>query len=337
MAVKHVAETDADGPPPSVLRDLHVMMTLIRLTEERLGEEFKAGTLPSSPHLCIGQEAVAAGVSAHLSNGDWVSSTHRGHGHYLAKGGDLNAMVAEIYGRATGVCGGFGGTLHVADFSKGIIGANGIVGAGIPLSLGAALAAQLDGKQHVAVCFFGDGAANQGTLTESFNIAALWKLPAIFVCENNGYSEFSPSTTVTAGAIVDRAAPYGIPAIAVDGNDVAAVWSAAGTAVRRARSGDGGTLIEARTYRMRGHVEAEVHFLSEAYRTAEEVAGWQARDPLTACRAMLSKRGLAGDGEIARLETELKARVDAAFAFAQASPFPELDRATAFAFADHEA
>ena len=187
------------------LLEMFRKMQLVRKTEEHLGNASKAGEIPGPVHLYIGQEAVGVGVCTHLSDSDWIASTHRGHGHFLAKGGEPKTLVAEVYGRETGICKGMGGSMHVADFSKGIIGANGIVGGGIGLTTGAALASQLDGEGAVAVAFFGDGAANQGVLMESLNIGALWKLPLILVCENNGFSEFSPSDTVTSGEIAARA------------------------------------------------------------------------------------------------------------------------------------
>jgi pyruvate dehydrogenase E1 component alpha subunit len=309
---------------------LYERMARIRTAEERLGAEFAAGNLPGSPHLYVGQEAVAVGICAQLSDADWVASTHRGHGHYLAKGGDLNAMFAEVYGRATGICRGMGGSMHVADFSKGIIGANGIVGAGIPLALGAALAAQLDGRGAVGVAFFGDGAANQGVLAESLNLCGLWKLPMLFVCENNGWSEFSSSASVTAGVIAERAAPYGVASEIVDGNDVAAVWATAERALARARAGEGATLIEAQTYRLRGHVEAEKHFLSKPYRDEAEVERWRERDPLVHARRLAAARG-ATEARLAALDAAVAGQVDAAVAFATASPFPDVALATELA------
>ena len=218
-------------------------MLRIRRVEEQIGKDAKAGNIPGAVHLYIGQEAVGVGFCSQLTDDDWIASTHRGHGHYLAKGGDTNLLMAEIYGRETGICKGHGGSMHVADFSKGIIGANGIVGAGISITTGAAWAAQLDGKGAVGVAFFGDGAANQGGLCEALNVSVLWNLPVIFVCENNGFSEFSPSATVTAGNIVDRAKPYGAAHEAVDGNDLIAVHQSAGRAIKRARDGDGPTLM----------------------------------------------------------------------------------------------
>jgi TPP-dependent pyruvate/acetoin dehydrogenase alpha subunit len=312
---------------PRELELLHRML-LIRRMEERLGEVVKSGELPGSVHLYIGQEAVAVGVCSNLTEQDWIASTHRGHGHFLAKGGDPHAMIAEIFGRATGICRGKGGSMHVADFSKGILGANGIVGGGIGLAVGAALAAQLDGKGRVAAVFFGDGGANQGVVTEALNLAAVWKLPLLLVCENNGFSEFSPTATVTAGEIAARAKPFGVPGLAVDGNDVLAVREIAGEAVARARTGQGPTLIEARTYRWRGHVETEKSFLSGKYREDEEIATWQQRDPITRLEAALLSAASASQSELDALHGSVDRTVEEAFAAALSDPLP--DESTAF-------
>ena len=298
-------------------------MLRIRRIEEQIGKDARAGNIPGAVHLYIGQEAVGVGVCAQLRDDDWIASTHRGHGHYLAKGGDPKLLMAEIYGRETGICKGHGGSMHVADFSKGIIGANGIVGAGISITTGAALAAQMDGKGAVGIAFFGDGAANQGVLCEALNISTLWKLPVVFVCENNGFSEFSPSATVTAGNIVDRAKPYGAAHEAVDGNDLIAVWQCAARAIKRARDGEGPTLIEARTYRLRGHVESEATFLTSAYRSEEEIEAWRARDPIPALSRRMLEAGQASQGDLDRIEAEIAAEVAEAVGFAEASPYPD--------------
>ncbi len=308
-------------------------MLRIRRVEEQLGKDSRSGMLPGPVHLYIGQEAVGVGVCSQLDDSDWIASTHRGHGHFLAKGGDTNLLMAEVYGRETGICKGHGGSMHVADFSKGIIGANGIVGAGISITTGAAWAAKLDGKGAVAVAFFGDGAANQGVLCEALNVAVLWRLPVIFVCENNGFSEFSPSSTVTAGRIVDRAKPYGAAHEEVDGNDVVAVHQCASRAIARARNGEGPTLIEARTYRLRGHVEAEATFLGGAYRSDEEVAEWAKRDPIPALEARMLDAGQATQGDLDRIEADIQAEVAAAVEFAESSPPPGADQSTKFMFA----
>jgi TPP-dependent pyruvate/acetoin dehydrogenase alpha subunit len=320
----------AQQPPPNTKTMLELLhrMLLIRRMEERLGEVVKSGELPGSVHLYIGQEAVAVGVCSNLTEQDWIASTHRGHGHFLAKGGDPHTMIAEIFGRATGICHGKGGSMHVADFAKGILGANGIVGGGIGLAVGAALAAQLDGKGRVAAVFFGDGGANQGVVMEAINLAAVWKLPLLLVCENNGFSEFSPTNTVTAGEIASRAQPFGVPGAAVDGNDVLAVREAAGEAVARARAGQGPTLIEARTYRWRGHVETEKSFLSGKYREEEEIANWQQRDPITRLEAAMLGAGSASQEELNALHANVDRSVEEAFAAALSDPLPE--ESTAF-------
>jgi len=304
---------------------LYERMLLIRRAEERLVQAFKEGALPGNVHLYIGEEAIAVGVCTHLTERDWITSTHRGHGHFLAKGGNPAALFAEIYGRGSGPCRGFGGTMHVADFSMGILGANGIVGAGIPIAAGAALSAQLEGGDRVAVAFFGDGAANRGVFLEALNIAALWRLPLVLVCENNGYCEFSPTETVTAGAIHARAAAIGIPAVAIDGNDVEAVFDCAGAAVARARASGGPSLIEARTYRLRGHAEAEVYWLSENYRTDEEVVRWQERDPLALFVAKLQRDGVANAAQLAAIDAAVTKRIADAVEIAAHAATPAAD------------
>jgi len=307
-------------PAPDLLA-LYRRMLLIRRMEERLGTVVQSGELPGPVHLYIGQEAVAVGVCAHLTDDDWIASNHRGHGHFLAKGGTPHSMVAEIFGRDTGICRGKGGSMHVADFGRGILGANGIVGGGIGLAAGAALAAQLDGRGRVSVVFFGDGGANQGVVSEVINIAAIWKLPLLLVCENNGFSEFSPTSTVTAGEIAARAQPFGIPGVTVDGNDVLAVWQVTAEAVERARSGQGPTLIEARTYRWRGHVETEKSFLSGKYREDDEIAEWQGRDPIVRLKARLFDDA-ATRTDVEATDAEIAQVVEHAYSQALADPLP---------------
>lgn len=313
--------TTADKTSRPDLLALYQRMLLIRRMEERLGDVVQSGELPGPVHLYIGQEAVAVGVCAHLTDADWIASNHRGHGHFLAKGGTPHAMVAEIFGRDTGICRGKGGSMHVADFGRGILGANGIVGGGIGLAAGAALAAQLDGKGRVSVVFFGDGGANQGVVSEVLNIAAIWKLPLLLICENNGFSEFSPTTTVTAGEIAARAQPFGVPGVTVDGNDVISVWRAAGEAVNRARSGRGPTLVEARTYRWRGHVETEKSFLSEKYREEDEIAEWRGRDPIVRLEMQLLE-GSATQAELETMRAAIADEVERTYAEAMADPLP---------------
>ena len=323
--------------PPASASEILVMyerMLLIRRVEERLGADFKAGHLIAGVHLYSGQEAVGVGVCQHLGTDDWIASNHRGHGHFLAKGGDVRAMMAEIHAKVTGVCRGMGGTMHVADLGKGILGANGIVGGGISLICGAAFSQSLQGRGSVSVAFFGDGASTQGVMSEALNLSALWKLPMIFVCENNLFSEFSRSDTVVAGRIVDRAAAYGVPGVQVDGNDLDAVWEVAGQAVRRARAGDGPTFIEAFTYRMAGHVEAETGFLQGAqYRSSDEVTAWAERDPIRRCAERLVQRGQASPEQLAFIEERVVAQVADAVQFALDSPPPAPEQALEFMFA----
>jgi TPP-dependent pyruvate/acetoin dehydrogenase alpha subunit len=296
---------------------MYERMLLIRGVEKQLSADFKAGQLPGAVHLYVGQEAVAVGMCEHLDDTDWITGTHRGHGHYLAKGGDPRTMIAEVYGKESGICKGMGGSMHVADFSKGIVGANGIVGGGLAITAGAALAAKLDGKGQVAVCFFGDGAANQGVFMETLNTSTLWNLPMIFMCEHNTYSEFSPSDTVTAGELSNRAKAFGMPTAVVDGNDVTAVWAAAKDAIEHARSGNGPAYIEAKTYRIHGHIEAEVHFLSSTYRNEEEIEKWRKRDPIDKLKAQLLEAGDADEAALAEIESRVKDRVAAAEEYVQ--------------------
>jgi TPP-dependent pyruvate/acetoin dehydrogenase alpha subunit len=319
-----VTETKQNyGPSSEQLLELYERMLTIRRVEERLSADFHAGKLPGGVHLYIGQEAVAAGVCAHLGPSDWIASTHRGHGHFIAKGGDPKRMIAEIYGRETGICKGMGGSMHVADFSKGILGANGIVAGGMGLTVGAALAAQLDGKGNVAVSFFGDGASNQGVFMEALNIGTLWKLPIVFVCENNGFSEFSPAKTVTAGEIADRARAFGIPVSVIDGNDVSAVWTAAAAAIDHARAGDGPAFIEAKTYRIHGHLEAEVHFISKPYREDAEIDEWRQRDPINRLGESMQSAGICDAAGLEEIDARVLSLVDEAVAFAEAGALPD--------------
>jgi len=321
-------------PSPSERLAMYERMLLIRRTEERLGADFKAGKLIAGVHLYSGQEAVGVGVCHHLRDSDWIASNHRGHGHFLAKGGDVRAMMAEIHAKVTGVCKGMGGTMHVADLSKGILGANGIVGGGISLICGAAYSQSLQQSGAVSVAFFGDGASTQGVMSEALNLSALWKLPMIFICENNLFSEFSRSEIVVAGRIVDRPRAYGVPAVQIDGNDLDAVWAAAAQAVHRARAGDGPSFIEAFTYRMAGHVEAETGFLQGAqYRSGDEVAAWAQRDPIVRARERLLTSKHATEAQLVAIEAAVSAQVEDAVQFAIDSPTPPSEQALDFMFA----
>ena len=322
------------GPPRDEALRLYESMVLIRRVEERLRDDSAAGKLPGAVHLYIGEEAVAAGVCAHLDARDYATSTHRGHGHFVAKGGDVRTMMAEIWAKREGICQGMGGSMHVADVTKGILGANGIVGAGLSIATGAAFGAKLDGDGKVSVCFFGDGASNQGVLMETLNVSTLWQLPVIFVCENNGFSEFTPASQVTAGRIADRARAFSMPVAEVDGNDVTDVWRAAGEAIRRAREGGGPTFIEARTYRIQGHFEFEAVVLSGGkYREQEEIEAWRRSDPIARFRSRLVSSGTAAAADLDRIDAEALDRVADAVAYAEAGEpaDPELAETLMFA------
>ncbi len=306
-------------PTKDQLLALYERMLLIRRMEERLRADAAAGNLPGAVHLYIGQEAIATGVCARLRDTDLITSTHRGHGHFLAKGGDPKAMMAEIWAKRTGICKGMGGSMHVADFSKGILGANGIVGGGFAIATGAALAIKLTHDTRVSVAFFGDGAANQGVFMECLNVSSLWKLPLVFVCEHNQFSEFTPSVDITSGDIADRARAFKIPTTVVDGNDVVAVWQAAGEAIERARSGDGPCFIQAHTYRIQGHLEAEDLFLAGGkYREKQEIDEWRKRDPVERQKQRLLAAGVRPD-DLQAMDARIARTVEQAVQFAQES------------------
>lgn len=298
---------------------LYERMLLIRRAEERLGKEAQAGNLPGGVHLYIGQEASGVGVCSGLEDRDFITSTHRGHGHFIAKGGDLNAMFAELWGKRTGICRGMGGSMHVADVSKGILGANGIVGGGIAIAAGAGMGIKVAKETSVSVCLFGDGAANQGVLMESLNMSAVWSFPVIWVLENNGLSEFTVTDRVTAGEFTDRARAVGMPAVTVDGNDVLAVQAAMAEAVSRARAGGGPSFIETKTYRIHGHLEAEEAFLGGyTYRAQEEIDGWRApdKDPILRFATRLLAEGGASPDDLDLIDERVKSQVEDAVAFA---------------------
>jgi pyruvate dehydrogenase E1 component alpha subunit len=307
-------------------RWIYERMTLIRAFEDRVAKLFAGGRIPGFVHLYAGEEAIAVGLCAHLDERDYITSTHRGHGHCIAKGVELAPMMAELFGKATGSCHGKGGSMHIADVSRGMLGANGIVGGGPPLACGAALTAQLEGKDAVAVCFFGDGAAEQGTTHEGMNLAAIWKLPVVFVCENNGFAESTPvGYHCAASSIGDRAAAYNIPGVTVDGSDVIAVYEAAGEAVGRARRGDGPSLIEAKTWRYYGHFEGD----QITYRTPEQSDAYRKHDPITTFARQAVERGLLKQAELEELSRRAEKAVDEAIAFAEKSEEPQPEDALA--------
>jgi acetoin:2,6-dichlorophenolindophenol oxidoreductase subunit alpha len=294
-------------------------MVTIRAFEERVAKLFADGRIPGFVHLYAGEEAVAVGVCAHLDERDSITSTHRGHGHCIAKGVALGEMMAELFGRVGGSCKGKGGSMHIADVSRGMLGANGIVGGGPPLACGAALTTKTRGTGGVCVCFFGDGAAEQGTTHEAMNLAAIWKLPVVFVAENNGFAESTPvGYHCAASTIADRAASYNIPGVSIDGYDVVAVYEAAGEAVARARRGDGPSLVEAKTWRYFGHFEGD----QVTYRTAEQSAAYREHDPLTWFAKQAVQRGLLTADQVEEQNRAAEAAVDEAIAFADQSPEP---------------
>lgn len=304
-----------------IMVKMFTTMNRIRMFESMLQEYFAAGKIPGFVHLYLGEEAVAVGACACLTDKDSITSTHRGHGHLIAKGGDLKLMMAEIFGKSSGYCKGKGGSMHIADVDLGILGANGIVGGGGPLATGAALAAKYRKTQDVTVCFFGDGASNQGTTQESLNLASAWKLPVVFVNENNGYGISCPQCkSMAVTDIADRAAAYDMPGVVVDGNDVLAVYEAVGEAVKRARRGEGPTLIECKTYRWRGHFEGDAC----TYRCVEELNEWMAKDPIPRFEEKLVESGLATAEELGGIKAAVRKELDAALEFAQSSPLPEL-------------
>ena len=305
--------------PVDLLRRMLASMWRIRVFEERAIELFQAGELPGFLHVQIGQEAVCVGTCSALRDDDYLTSTHRGHGDIIAKGGKLDRMFAELYAKETGYCRGKGGSMHIFDFSLGILGANGIVGAGPPIATGAALAAQLRGSDQVAVSFFGDGATNEGSFHEALNMASVWKLPAVFVCQNNEYAESTPRRThQNVPDISARAAAYDIPGVTVDGLDVLAVYEVVSEAVARARRGDGPTLVEAKTYRYFGHYVGDPGL----YRSMEEVEEAMRRDPLPAFERTLTTAGVLAAADCRAIEAGVREEIEAAVEFGRTSPEP---------------
>jgi pyruvate dehydrogenase E1 component alpha subunit len=306
---------------------LYRTMRTIRRFEERVVDLVNANEIAGVTHEYVGQEAVATGVCAALRPDDIVTSTHRGHGHLIAKGADVRRMMAELLGRVDGLNRGRGGSMHAADFAIGIFGANGIVGAGAPHAAGAAWAFQADGTDRVAVAFFGDGAVNQGIVMETLNLASIWGLPLLLVCENNGYAVTMPAERATAGSIVGRAAAFGLAVESVDGMDVEAVVAASERAVARARGGEGPSFLECRTYRFVGHHTAE-RTMKLGYRTEEEIERWRERDPVELTGSKLDPAVRAG------IDEQVEALLDEAVEFARRSPRPDPDEALELVYAD---
>ncbi len=308
----------------SKLIEMYQRMLEIRFFEEKVFELYGQNLVPGTIHLYAGEEAVATGVCANLLKDDYITSTHRGHGHCIAKGADLGKALAEILGRKTGYCKGKGGSMHIADFGIGMLGASAVVGAGIPIAVGAGLSIKLRNTNQVVACFFGDGASNQGTFHEGINMAAVWRLPVIFVCENNLYAMGTrQNIAMTIKNISDRAAAYGIPGLCVDGNDVIAVYEATSSAVSRARRGEGPTLIECKTYRKRGHSRYD----PATYRPTAEVEEWLKKDPIPRFRAKLAEMKVLTEEEDKKLNREVIEAINKAAKFALDSPFPEPDEA----------
>jgi len=297
-------------------------MYLIRAFEEKAEQLYMMGKVHGTMHLSIGMEASAVGSVAALRPDDYILSTHRGHGHCIAKGADLDRMVAEFMGKATGYCRGRGGSMHIADVMGGNLGANGVVGGGLATAMGVGLGLKLQKRDQIVLCFFGDGAANLGPFHESLNMAAIWKLPVVYVCENNQYAmSFSVKKAFAVEKISDRAAAYGMPGVTVDGNDLLAVYEAVDQAVQRARAGGGPSLVENVTYRWRGHSKSDAN----RYRTKAEIEAWKEKCPIKRFRARLVEEGELTEEEAHQIEQEAYMAIDAAVEFAEASPEPAVE------------
>jgi len=315
------------------LVEMYCQMLTIRFFEEKVFELYGQNLVPGTIHLYAGEEAVAVGVCANLRRDDYITSTHRGHGHCIAKGAKLDKTMAEILGRKTGYCKGKGGSMHIADFNIGMLGATAVVGAGIPIAAGAGVSIKLRGTDQVVACFFGEGASNQGTFHEGINLAAVWRLPVVFVCENNLYAMGTrQSRVMLIENIADRAAGYGIPSVVVDGNDVLAVYEAARKAVEHAREGEGPTLLECKTYRLKGHSR----FDPAAYRPKDEVESWLKKDAIARFQTKLLEMGVLTEAEVRRIAQDVKSDVEKATKFAIESPFPEPSEALDDVYAAEE-
>ncbi len=313
------------------LKDMYMTLLKIRKFETRAMDRFAEGKIPGFVHLYIGEEAVATGACANLRQDDYITSTHRGHGHIIAKGGELNFMMAELFGKETGYCKGKGGSMHIADATKGILGANGIVGAGHNIAVGSGLAIQYKGTDQVCVCFFGDASTNQSTFHEALNLASIWKLPVIFVCENNGYGiSLSQARHQAVTDVSVRATAYNIPGITVDGNDVFAVYEAVDEAVARARKGQGPTLIECKTYRWRGHFEGD----PTVYRPDGELDAWIKKDPIPRVEKYLKDNNIMSDEEMKQMGADVDKMIDEANEFADKSNLPTLESALEDVYSD---
>jgi pyruvate dehydrogenase E1 component alpha subunit len=308
----------------SILLDIYRKMVSVRTFEETAADLFLKGQLPGFLHVYVGEEAVAAGVCAHLTNQDMITSTHRGHGHAVAKGANFKGMFAELFGKKTGYCHGKGGSMHIADLDLGILGANGIVGGGVPIATGAGLALKMKKSDRVTVCFFGDGASNTGAFYEGVNLAAVWGLPVVFVCENNQYAESTPRAThQKVKHVADRAAAFNIPGATMNGMDVFEVYQKAGEAIDKARKGEGPILLEADTYRFFGHFVGD----PQNYRTKEEIEEWKKRDPIQSFRGRVIAEKQITAGELDAIDAQIKKDIEAAVEYGRTSPEPELETA----------
>ena len=306
-------------------------MVRIRLFEDKVQELFMSGQIQGTTHLCQGQEAVSVGAIGAMQPGDVQTNTYRGHGEALALGMDPETAFGELMGRTSGGSGGVGGSMHLIDFSKGNIGANAIVGAGLPIAVGAGLAFQMQGKPNVALSFFGDGATNIGTFHEALNMAAVWTVPVVFIITNNLYGEYSPlRSTTPIDDLARRADPYGFPGVVVDGQDIEAVYAATSEAVERARRGDGPTLLEMKTYRYRGHSRSD----PAKYRPAGELDAWKARDPIDLLGERLVADARIGPNDAGEIRSEIQAEIDAAAERAAAAPYPTLEETRPYVYAD---
>ncbi len=312
-----------EAPTPEKFQGMYAKMWRIRLFEEQAEFQSTQGKVKGPLHTYIGQEAVGVGICAHLSDTDYITSTHRGHGHCISKGADVRRMMAELFGRSTGYCRGKGGSMHIADFQVGMLGANGIVGGGFGLATGAGLAAQMRDSGQVAVCFFGDGAANRGPFHENINLGAVWRLPVVYVCENNQYAQWTLQKDITLVTDVSNmSSAYGIPGFQVDGMDLMAVYEAAGEAIERARRGEGPTLLECKTYRFHGHNFGD----PQQYRTREEIAQWvEKHDPIQRMSTYLQGQGVLTGEEDAAIQAQLAEEIEESVNFAEESPYPKAD------------
>lgn len=316
---------------PTERLELYRRMVLVREFEELTIEAYRRGHTPGLVHASSGQEAVSVGVTSQMAEGDYLTSNHRGHGHCLARGVALDGVMFEIMGRAGGCCGGKGGSMHIADVSRGVIGANGIVGGGVGIAAGAAFSARYRKSGQVSVVFLGEGTMSQGVVFETMNLAALWSLPLVYVCENNGMVEFTRAEELTAGTVADRATPFGIPSQVVDGMDLDSVIAATEPAIARARAGEGPTFLEMTTYRYHGHHVAEV---DSGYRTADEIATWRARDPLVNVHGALVADGVATGAELDDLQARIAAEVHASYQRGMQAPLPDLATVTQRVYAE---